>query len=327
MEFENVLIVKDSLGLGIKKSIPKEKIYTDEENDQFTRQLLSEKEKSDLSILEISAIRNIIIENSNRDSYDKIDPDLLIAVDSRINYNIYIIEDNIYTYEELCTVYPFQEFNISPDSIFTRQIIIIFDDNLIEVINDGDPIISTYDLIKLGTATMANLEAAAKDIKRPSKIIRSKIFIGGEKWKDFLQLRGFFRGMIQVSNLQIDNGQTPEFLKPFTLAISNQLMLEGGATESSTTKSSNTESSTIESSTTKSSNTESSTAESSTTESSTAESSTAESSTAESIIKEEKIKEEKNKEKTTALEKKINSLEERIILLEERISLLKCTSW
>ena len=226
-----LLIVKDSLGLGIKKSIPKEKIYTDEENDQFTRQLLSEKEKSDLSILGISTIRNIIIENSNRDSYDKIDPDLLIVVDSRINYNIYIIEDNIYTYEELCTIYPFQEFNISPDSIFTRQIIIIFDDNLVEVINDGDPIISTYDLVKLGTATATALEAAAKDIKRPSKIIKSKIFIGGEKWKDFLQLRGFFRGMIQVSNLQIDNGQTPEFLKPFTLAISNQLMLEDTPTK------------------------------------------------------------------------------------------------
>lgn len=235
---EDLIVVKDSLGLGIKKSIPKEKIYTDEENEQFTRQLLSEKEKSDLTIFSISDIRNIIIENSNRDAYDKIDPDLLITVDSRINYNIYIVEDNIYTYEELCTVFPFQEFNISPDSIFIRQIIIIFDDNLVEVINDGDPIISTYDLVKLATAK-TTAEPSVEDIKRPTKIIKSKIFIGGEKWKDFLQLRGFFRGMVQVSNLQIDNGQTPEFLKPFTLAISNQLMLEGGSvSESANEKSS-----------------------------------------------------------------------------------------
>lgn len=232
---EDLIVVKDSLGLGVKKSIPKEKIYTDEENDQFTRQLLSEKEKSDLTIFSISDIRNIIIENSNRDAYDKIDPDLLITVDSRINYNIYIVEDNIYTYEELCTVFPFQEFNISPDSIFIRQIIIIFDDNLVEVINDGDPIISTYDLVKLATAkaSTVTVEPSIENIKRPTKIIKSKIFIGGEKWKDFLQLRGFFRGMVQVSNLQIDNGQTPEFLKPFTLAISNQLMLEGGSASDS----------------------------------------------------------------------------------------------
>jgi hypothetical protein len=233
---EDLIVVKDSLGLGVKKSIPKEKIYTDEENEQFTRQLLSEQEKSDLTIFPISTIRNIIIENNNRDTYDKIDPDLLITVDSRINYNIYIVEDNIYTYEELCTVFPFQEFNISPDSIFSRQIIIIFDDNLVEVINDGDPIISTYDLVKLATAKGVTIEPSVEDIKRPIKIIKSKIFIGGEKWKDFLQLRGFFRGMVQVSNLQIDNGQTPEFLKPFTLAISNQLMLESGSTsESSST--------------------------------------------------------------------------------------------
>ena len=233
---EDLIVVKDSLGLGIKKSIPKEKIYTNEENEQFTRQLLSEKEKSDLTIFPISAIRNIIIENSNRDAYDKIDPDLLITVDSRINYNIYIVEDNIYTYEELCTVFPFQEFNISPDSIFIRQIIIIFDDNLVEVINDGDPIISTYDLVKLATATVE--PPSVENIKRPTKIIKSKIFIGGEKWKDFLQLRGFFRGMVQVSNLQIDNGQTPEFLKPFTLAISNQLMLECGSASDSANESS-----------------------------------------------------------------------------------------
>jgi len=232
---EDLIVVKDSLGLGVKKSIPKEKIYTDEENEQFTRQLLSEKEKSDLTIFPISTIRNIIIENNNRDTYDKIDPDLLITVDSRINYNIYIVEDNIYTYEELCTVFPFQEFNISPDSIFIRQIIIIFDDNLVEVINDGDPIISTYDLVKLATA---NPDIMTKeDIKKPIKIIKSKIFIGGEKWKDFLQLRGFFRGMVQVSNLQIDNGQTPEFLKPFTLAISNQLMLEDAGASSNTSDS------------------------------------------------------------------------------------------
>jgi len=40
--------------------------------------------------------------------------------------------------------------------------------------------------------------------------------VGKEKWKDFLQMSSFFRSMVQVSHLQIDNGQTPEFLKPFT---------------------------------------------------------------------------------------------------------------
>jgi hypothetical protein len=43
--------------------------------------------------------------------------------------------------------------------------------------------------------------------------------------------------MVQVSNLQIDNGQTPEFLKPFTLAISNQLMLEDAGASSNTSDS------------------------------------------------------------------------------------------
>lgn len=222
------LIVKDSLGLGIKKTIEKEQIYTDEENEHFTRQLLTLEEKERLKkedIMNIKDVRNIIRENTLNDTYDKIEPDLLVAIDARINYNIYVVHDNIYTYEELCISFPFQEFNISPKSIFIRQIIVIFEDDKIEVFNEGDPIISAHDMIKIATDKIKSQD----EVKQYKKIINSKIFIGGEKWKDFLQLRGFFRGMVQVSNLQIENGQTPEFLKPFTAAISNQLMLTSGS--------------------------------------------------------------------------------------------------
>ena len=227
------LIVKDSLGMGIKKTIDKEKKYSDEENEQFTRQLFSEEEKKILKndgILTIEYVRKIIIENSTRDTYDKLDSDLLIFIDSRINYNIYLVEDNIYTYEDLCIAFPFKEFNISPESIFIRQILVIFNEeednkDKIEIFNEGDPIIATYDLVKIATGKIT-LNNAHKDIKIPKRVIRSKIFIGGDKWNDFLQLRGFFRGMVQVSNLQIDNGKTPEFLKPFTIAINNQLTIQ-----------------------------------------------------------------------------------------------------
>jgi hypothetical protein len=221
------LIVKDSLGLGIKKTIEKEQIYTDEENEHFTRQLLTLEEKEILKkedIMTIKDVRNIIRENTLNNTYDKIEPDLLVAIDARINYNIYVVHDNIYTYEELCISFPFQEFNILPKSIFVRQIIVIFDDDKIEVFNEGDPIISAHDMIKIATDKIKSQD----EVKQHKKIINSKIFIGGEKWKDFLQLRGFFRGMVQVSGLQIENGQTPEFLKPFTTAISNQLMLTSG---------------------------------------------------------------------------------------------------
>jgi hypothetical protein len=221
------LTVKDSLGLGINKVINKEKIYTDEENASFTRQLLSEAENEHVknNLLSIEEVREIIIENCNKETYDNIDYELLIAIDSQINYNIYLISDNIYDYKGLCMSYPFHEFNILPESIFNRQIIVYFENSKIEVMNEGDPIVSTYDLIKLSNKKISNVE----EISKVSKLIRSKIFVGGEKWKDFLQLHGFFRGMVQISTLQIDNGQTPEYLKPFTAAICNQLTLTNGA--------------------------------------------------------------------------------------------------
>ena len=63
--------------------------------------------------------------------------------------------------------------------------------------------------------------------------------MGKEKWKDFLHMSSFFRSMVQVSHLQIDNGQTPEFLKPFTnmtnhLCITNST--DPNVTESNVTE-------------------------------------------------------------------------------------------
>jgi len=225
------IIVKDSLGLGIKKIINKEKIYTDDENAAFTRQVLSESENEQVknNLLSIEEVREIIIENCNKETYDNIDYELLIAIDSRINYNVYLISDNIYDYKSLCMAYPFQEFNILPESVFNRQIIAYFDNNKIEVMNEGDPIISTYDLIKISNKKISTFT----EMSKVDKMINSKIFIGGEKWKDFLQLHGFFRGMVQISTLQIDNGQTPEFLKPFTAAICSQLMISNNPFEKS----------------------------------------------------------------------------------------------
>ena len=219
------LVVKDSLGMGSKKTIYKEKVYTDEENIHFTRQLLS-KEKQDKvknELLTIEDIKTLFSMNENRYNLDNIDPNLLIEIDSRINYNIYIVDDNIYSHDELCIAYPFQEFNILPSSIFIRQLIVLFKNDSIEVINEGDQIITSTDTLNLVSQKIKT----ASEIIQAKKIVNSKIFVGKEKWKDFLQMSGFFRGMIQVSNLQIDNGQTPEFLKPFT-AMANHLCITDG---------------------------------------------------------------------------------------------------
>jgi len=247
------LIVKDCLGLGINKKIIKEKIYNDEENDNFTRQLLSIEEKEEIKkgdFLSINDIRSIIIENSIKDTYDKISHELIIIIDSRINYNIYVVEDNIYTYEELCKSFPFQEFNILPESIFNRQVIAIFENNTnstndsIEVFNEEDPIITTYDLVGIATGRIDD----NTQIKIPKQIIKSKIFIGGDKWKNFLQLKAFFCGIVQVSKLQVENGQTPEFLKPFTSSISNHIMIESSSSDNAIIESSSSDNAIIETS-------------------------------------------------------------------------------
>jgi hypothetical protein len=208
--------------------IPKEKIYSNEENDAFTRQLLSEDEKSHIiknGLLTIDEVRDIISQNHVGDDYKNLDYELLVAIDSRIDYNIYIVDDNIYTYAEMYAIYPFKTFNIIPESVFNRKIIVYFKNaenksEKIEVLNDGDIIISTYDIIKLSNKKNKHLLSYSID-----KVIKSKIFISGDKWKGFLNITEFYSGMISVGQLQIDNGQTPEFLKPFTLPVNNYLAI------------------------------------------------------------------------------------------------------
>ena len=241
------LVVKDSLGMGVNKTIPKEKIYTDEENSLFTRQLLSKEKQEQVKneFLDIEDIKTLFLMNENKYNWEIIDPNLLIDIDSRINYNIYIIDDNIYSHDELCIAYPFQEFNILPSSIFVRQLIVLFENDEYEVINEGDRIISNTDALNL----ISKKIKSSSEIIKAKKIVHSKIFVGKEKWKDFLQMSSFFRSMVQVSHLQIDNGQTPEFLKPFTnmtnhLCITNSTetnVTETNVTETNVTKTNVTE--------------------------------------------------------------------------------------
>ena len=214
----------DPLGLGIKKQIPESPKFTKEENDTFfTRSLLSEQEKASLDeegILSIENVRALICENmvKAQESYEGaygLDPDLLILIDSRIDYKIYIIDDNVYLFEELYMAYPFQEFNVTPESVMVRQDIGFFTNGETIVVDAGDEIIAVDDLV--GLATKKNYTMKNK----PEKVVNSKIYVGKEKWKDFAQLHKFFRGIARISNMQIENSETPAFLKPFTSAFCN----------------------------------------------------------------------------------------------------------
>ena len=306
------LVVKDSLGMGVNKIINKEKIYTDEENIFFTRQLLSPEKQEQVKndFLSIEDIKQLFSMNENKYNCEIIDPNLIIEIDSRINYNIYIVDDNIYSHDELCIAYPFQEFNILPNSIFTRQLIVLFENGEIEAIHEGNQIICNTDLLNLVSKKIKN----ASEIIPAKKIVNSKIFVGKEKWKDFLQMSSFFRSMVQVSNLQIDNGQTPEFLKPFT-AMTNTLCITN--TKKEDTKKEDTKKEDTEKEDTKKEDTEK---ENTKKEDTKKEDTKKEDTEKENTEKEDTEKEDTEKE--DILNNTIKDLQNRIQILEDKISKL-----
>ena len=225
----------DPLGLGIKKQIPENYLFSIEENNKlFTRSLLTKEAQKKLDeegILHIEQVRALIIENSIKET-TLLDAELLILIDSRINYNIYIVDDNVYLYNELYMSYPFQEFNVDPESVFCRQTIGFFTNGETMVVDFGEGVMAVDDLV--GLATKKNY--IIKNI--PTKVIDTKIYIGKEKWKDFVQLHKFFRGIARVSMMQIENSATPNFLKPFTTTMTSNLLCLGNSTVDSSVDSS-----------------------------------------------------------------------------------------
>ena len=330
----------DPLGLGIKKQLPENYIFSTEDNNKFfTRSLLSEEDKKKLDeegILTIEQVRSLIIENSIKEISDStisttlLDVELLILIDSRINYNIYIVDDNIYLYNELYMSYPFQEFNVDPESIFCQQTIGFFTNGETTVVDFGESIIAVDDLVGLATKKDYIIK------NKPSKIIDTKIYIGKEKWKDFAQLHKFFRGIARVSMMQIENSETPNFLKPFTMAMSSMVsknLLCSGIESNIESKieskiESNLESknveSNIESKNVESKNVESKNVEFKNVESKNIESKNLESKNIESKNLESKNVESKNIESNLSnieLNKKVFDLEDRILKLELILSI------
>ena len=119
----------------------------------------------------INDLTNTILKNINQDNdYTLIDTDLVIMFDLRTNYKVFITEYDIYTREQVIEKYNLTKFKLEPEQIFNNQ--------KIEVIND-DYFIFDEEI----------------EQRKPQKIYNTKIYIGKEKWKDFIITFRFMRSM------------------------------------------------------------------------------------------------------------------------------------
>lgn len=208
----------DPLGLGIapgeRPPAPADPDHYDREreNAEYARSLLGNEERvvldqeiEEKGFMTIDEVRNLVAGNSCKGEVTSIDPEMMAAIDARINYKLFVAEDNIYTREELYDHFPFHEFAVQPEAMFVQQEIGIFppkkhamrQSELEYIARDvGDESVDFMMLEDLvGQATRKGYV-----MKRPPlRVAKTKIYIGKEQWEDFILMQKVTRSMIRTT--------------------------------------------------------------------------------------------------------------------------------
>ena len=166
----------------------------------FVRSLLSEEERRQFgdTFMTIAQLRAFVDGNTTKESMSTggLDPDIIAMIDIKINYKIFIVDDHIYTREELYDIFPFHNFNVQPETIFVQQELGVFAtdgaDHLYVARDVGDTSIEFIPVEDIGLPIP----------RRPLRIVKTKVYIGRESWKDFLILRRMFRGVSHIAAIQ-----------------------------------------------------------------------------------------------------------------------------
>jgi len=230
----------DPLGLGIapgdRPAAPADPDIYDQakENESFARSLLNDDERRSIDAeietdgyMTITQVRAIISENTVKGSVEPggLDPEIMALIDARTNYKIFVAGDNIYTREDLYNHFPFHEFNVQPEAIFAQQELGVFPprkhalktEELEYVARDvGDEsveFVMIEDLVGMETRKNYKLRRA------PLRVVKTKVYLGKERWEDFATLQRFFRGAARVATAQIaaGGGETPSMPGMFAL--------------------------------------------------------------------------------------------------------------
>jgi len=204
----------DPLQLGIYKA-PKEYIDPDtyseaRETEAYALSLLTaegrkERDKfldENKGMLTIDQIRDVMKSSLARDNSVP-DPELMILLDSRTDIKIFIVDNTVYTRQELMENYPFEELGQVPEDWFSQQQIGVFkvpnkkydatkdkleDRFIIEYVakdadDDSCDFILIQDLIKQQQHEKLGLPFSPT---LPDRVVMTKVFVGKSSWEDLV---------------------------------------------------------------------------------------------------------------------------------------------
>jgi hypothetical protein len=193
-------------------------VFDPEEDRNYCRSLMAPEDlallKEDITrsgFMTIEHVRVLIQQNSVKEAQDArgeiyIEPDTIMQIDLRTDFHVFISGDSVYTSEGLFEHFPFKEFRTTPEEVFVQQEIGVFAGAINKhVARDvgGEEFFTIEELVS---------RAVHKKYKSgggPQRIVKTKVFLGKERWNDFKEMKRLVRSLATfVSPLMVEGGES-----------------------------------------------------------------------------------------------------------------------
>ena len=163
-----------------------------------------------------------------------VSPELMVEIDPRIDFKVFLYGDNVYSRDELYTSFALHEFNVQPESLFSQQEIEVYEKTGMYDAREfavpqqrEDTPLSRLILGHRDFETSDQYEYVARDVTerlierrvhpcdqilahrpdyRPRRLLgvfKTKFFVGRGKWRDFIQLSGSTRAALGIAQAQM----------------------------------------------------------------------------------------------------------------------------
>ncbi len=171
--------------------------------------------------LPIAAVRALVRQNTLKETFHSgaencvADAELLMELDARIDYPVFVAGDEVLTREELLARYPFGRLGTTPEAVFVRQEIGAFGpggggaarEYLARDAGDAEGFARVEDL--LGPAG-----AGGGQPREPLRVAATKIHLGKERWESFTLLARLYRGAAEILAPQLEDGPAAPGWRP-----------------------------------------------------------------------------------------------------------------
>jgi hypothetical protein len=174
-------------------------------------------------LLDIAAVRSALAlgragSDDGDDDDATVDPEMLLAVDVRVDFKVFLAGGEAYTRDDLYDHFAFHELGVTPEDVFAAQLVDAFAPrgrpassfggdagyagcDFVARDADDDAVAPgrVDDLVAMAGRRAGDKAAARQSCEPPLRTARTKVYVGRSRWGDFVALSRVCRGAVHVA--------------------------------------------------------------------------------------------------------------------------------